>query len=311
MIPRLVMAMVVLIALSLLWVSHRLSGKATTVVALQTSLADASGAIRPGTRLRFDLLRENVTTLLDSLAELEAAPAAQIAHILDDPGREAFLRGAIERRGFTLSRTGASALHEIVRARAVYMDYITAIPAYADLLEAAGRVRGPLIELSSRRAMAPWHPSRLAREARAYTPDPEFLAEDAATALPDDKGLALHRAWTEAVDAYETRYYRELVERTIMAVALYRERAVVSAETDTLGRAMFAPILQGHYWMVGYYPQDVVALARLQRIQALDGLYPGVDSLSTALSVWNLPLDLDTPSLHVTLSTDNATATLP
>lgn len=292
----------------LVFVSYRLTGDTRCAITLRVTVPDESGITRPGGRLRFDLLQEEVTGLIDSLAELETVEP-DIGRWVEDPGREAFLRGLIEQRGFWLSRAGAQALRDAGKTRDACVEQMAAHPTYADLAAAAERVGGPRIVLASAGPMRSMPPPLLALEAQRYAPRSSFFSEEDAPP-PDDSVLGLHRLWVDAVNVYETRYRRELLERTLLAVTQYRERTVATVVTDTLGHAVFAPVFYGRYWLTGYYPQTSEAFARLPHRQTLKWLHPAA-AQTAAVSVWNTPLVLDASTLQVSLSADHVTATLP
>jgi hypothetical protein len=311
MLPRILTVMAVLVSLGLLLIGHWLTANPVTVVTLQASVPGEEGETSPGAGMRFDLLRRSARSLMDSLCAVDLLESPeQVVRGVEDVEREAFLRGAIERRGFLLSRAASRLLYGVVRARKTYMDHIAGQPLYADLLAAVRRVNGPLIDLPVQMSMRSVAPVLLDREAQRYRPDRKILFEEQEEAVLDDRTAGLHAAWVETIQAYDKQYYRELVERSIVTAALYREQAVASAKTDSLGRATFSPIPYGTYWAAGYYPQNLSALSRAYRVRLLLEDTPAPPILPP-LMIWDVPLTASSAAHRITLTSVNAVSETP
>lgn len=305
MIPRILTIAALVLALGLLFASRRLTEHPVTTISLDVTVPDTSGGTRPGEGLRFDLLEISVRTLIDSLASLESIePSSQIMTVLEDPAREAFLRGLLEQKGFPLSRAGTGALLAVLKARSAYLDYLAGNSAYSDWREIVGRVNGPTLDLAQQRFMRSVAPALLHREARLYTLDPRIILEERGETPQDldSTVVALGREWSASVEVYAKRYSRELLERVIATMTAYRDQAVASVETDTTGHLTFPPVPRAAYWVVGFYPQNPSAFFRACQARLLRLHQP---EWAPALLIWDSPVRLDHASELITLTPEN------
>lgn len=286
-----------LLSLVALITTHWLTGAPKATMTIHATVPVPDGRVSPAGRVRFHLLNRSALSLLDSLCRLDVMhPPDQLISVLSDEGRAAFLRGAIERRGFVLSPLAARALLTVEQTRRAFLHHVRRLPDYKILLEAILRVRGPLadIPLVSTRStpMRTLLPSVLTAEVILY--NPAKAAEYADAEIPSGehtKAQQLYEQWMAAVAAYEARYHRDLVERTIVAAAAFRNAAVASVETDTLGYATFPPIQYHRYWIAGHYPQEAQTLARLNRVLKL-GLSRPPGEASPVVFFWDMPVEV-------------------
>lgn len=292
---RIVTGFALLISLAALLLTDWLTGEPKTAVKIHATVPAPPGQPIPAGRARFDLMRRSPRSLLDSLCRAEVIrPPDQIVDALADEGRGVFLRGEIERRGFILSLKTKRALMAVGRARQEFLDLVRRLPDYALLLEAIGRVHGPLVAIPPGRSvlLVSVPPPVLTAEVTLYNPARVSESADAAIARAEQEEVEQrYDQWMTAVAEYDARYHRDLLERTIVAVALYRDAAVASVETDTSGAAIFPAVRYGRYWLAGHYPQDVNQLVHLNRV-----FRPGQPVRSGAtrpsLVIWDVPVDV-------------------
>lgn len=310
MISRVLTVLVIALALGLLFASRRLTEHPVTTLSLDVAVPDTSGATTPASKLRFDLLRTSILSVIDSLASLESIePSSQIIAVLEDPAREAFLRGLLEKEGFLLSHVGTGALLSVSKARSAYLDCLAGDSTYIEWRETVSRVNGSTLDIGQKPFMRSVVPALLHREARLYTTDPRIVSEegDEAHLDRDSTAVALGLAWTASVEAYGKRYHRELLERVLAAVMAYRDHAVASVETDTTGHATFPAVPRATYWIVGNYPQNPSAFVRAYQAHLVRRLQPAwAPSWAPTLLIWDLPVQLSHASERITLTPGNA-----
>ena len=298
---RILITLTILISIGLLLLTHQLTGERRSIVRIQTDVTDQDHQAI-GKNIRFDLLRTSLTGLLDSLSQIDVlSTPRQVFRIVEDEQREAFLRSAIEQKGFLLSRIATRGLNSIERARSAYIEHILPQPALSDMIEAVGQLHGPLFALPVLvNAPAIW-PEHLHREHRLYNPVREILVDEATGAAPDARTYELFDAWGRALKAYIVLYHRDLLERSIFTTGLYREWSIASAETDSLGEATMPPVPYGTYWLAGHDPTDVMQLARIHHLRMLQRLHPALTNLPRLLS-WDRPILVNQADQLVTVS---------
>lgn len=304
MLPRILIGLAILISIGLLFLTHQMTGERRGIVRVQAVLDKQEDYTSKG--IRFDLLRTSVTDLLDSLSRIDVlSPPHQVVRIVEDEQREAFLRSAIEQRGFVLSRICTQSLYSVERARSAYIDHILSQSSFSDMLEAVRLVIGPLTALPVLvNAFSIW-PERLHREQRLYSPDRDILRDEVTGERPDAQSFQLYSAWKKALDDYTRLYYRDLIQRSILTAAVYRSLSIASAETDTLGQATMSPVAYGTYWLAGHDPADVMALARIHRLQMLQRLHPTLTNLPLILT-WNRQIRVDQADQQITITPTDA-----
>ena len=301
MIRRFLITLILLISLGALIATHWLTGRPQAVMTVRATIPDAQDLVTPAAQTRFDILSLSVRSLVDSICHIDViSPPDQIVRALEDPEREAFLRGAIERRGFVLSPRAQHALSEVAKTRGVFLDHLRWQPQYDTLIDAVRRIHGPLVDLLRRPRASSILPVRLRQEVSLLNP------ADHDPAYPDARATDLYDAWFRAVEAYDVRYQRDLVERAIVTAAIYREAAIASVETDSLGQAVFPPVRYGRYWIAGHYPPNIRVLDRVHR--RLIARRTGVSSpLSGLIFIWDFPITITGKRPVLELSEDNAT----
>jgi hypothetical protein len=304
MLPRILIGLAMLISIGLFFLTHQLAGERRGIVRVQVVLDKQEDYTSKG--IRFDLLRTSVTDLLDSLSRIDVlSPTRQVVRVVEDEQREAFLRSAIEQRGFVLSRICTQSLYSVQRTRSAYIDHIVSQPAFSDMLDAVRLVIGPLTALPVLvNAPSIW-PERLNREQQLYSPDRDIFGDEVTGERPDAHSFQLYSAWKKALDDYTRLYYRDLIQRSILTAAVYRNLSIASAETDTLGQATMAPVAYGTYWLAGHDPADVMALARIHRLQMIQRLHPTLTHLPLILT-WNRSIQVDQADQQITITQTDA-----
>ena len=301
MLRRFLIVLILLISLGGLIATHWLTGRPQAVMTIRAIIPDAQGLVMPAAQTRFDILTCSVRSLVDSICHIDViSPPDQIVRALEDPEREAFLRAAIERRGFVLSPRAQQTLSEVAKTRGMFLDHLRWQPQYDTLIDAVRRIHGPLVDLLRRPRTSSILPVRLRQEVSLFSPadhDPIY---------PDARAADLYDAWFRAVEAYDLRYHRDLVERAIVTAAIYREAAIASVETDSLGQAAFPPVRHGRYWIAGHYSPDIHVLNRVHR--HLIARRTGTSSPSPGpIFVWDFPITITARHPVLELSEDNTT----
>lgn len=299
MLRRILITLVLLISLCALIATHWLTGRPQAVMTIRVTIPDAQGLVMPAAQMRFDILTRSVRALVDSICHIDVIrPPEQIIRALEDPEREAFLRGAIERRGFVLSPRAQQTLSEVAKTRRLFQDHLRWQPQYDTLIDAVRHIHGPLVDLIRRPRASSILPVRLRQEVFLFNPadhDPVY---------PDARAADLYDAWFRAVEAYDLRYHRDLVERAIVTAAIYREAAIASVETDSLGQAAFPPVRYGRYWIVGHHPSDIHVLNRVHR--RLIARRTGTSSPPiNPILIWDFPITITAMLPVLELSEDN------
>lgn len=297
---RILFFLTLLISLGALGLTHWLTGLPQAELGVRATVPAPQGHAAPAVRVRFDILTRSAETLIDSLCRVEVLhPPDQVIRALEDQGREAFLRGAIERRGFILSPQAQQTLLEVSRTRQRFMEHLRGQPRFDPLIDAVQRVHGPLADLVRRPRAASLPPLRLRGEISVFDPSRIDLYEEA---HPEALTYDLYYGWVRAVEAYDLRYHRDLIERAIVAAALYRASSIASVETDNRGHATFPAVGYGRYWISGYHPSDVVSLNRAHRVLLAGGSLPDTGGIT----VWNLPVSIPAMLPEIELTRANA-----
>ncbi len=260
---RIVTIALLVTAAAALAASHWLSGQPRVSLAVKATVSTHNGMKAPAAGIRLDVLSRSARSLIDSICRVDIVrPPHGIVRALEDQNREIYLRGAIERQGFILSPPVQRMLRDVAQIRREYMHQLSLLPRYENFLEAPHQAQGGLVSLDQPRLSV--LPARLQREAMLFGNDSEEFYESK-DSVPVSRAYEIHNLWTQAVETYDGGYHRDLVERAIVAAAVFRDAAVASTETDSLGRATFPALGLGDFWIAGHYPSDLYVLSREHR----------------------------------------------
>ncbi len=294
--------MVLVASVAALAASHWLIGQPRVSLAVRATVSRQDGTNAPAAGIRLDVLSRSARSLIDSICRVDVfRPPYGIVRALEDQNREMYLRGAIERQGFILSPPVQQMLRDVAQIRRQYMDRLSLFPRYEKLLDAIQQAQEGLVSLDQPRLSV--LPARLNGETMLFEKVWEKFYDRGGPA-PEPRAYEIHNRWAQAVETYDGGYHRDLVERAIVAAAVFRDAAVASAETDSLGRTTFPAVRLGDYWIAGHYPSDLYALSREHRNML--ARYTINQPLTSRIITWDYPLTLTAMPPLLELSQANA-----
>ncbi len=306
-----VATLMILSALLLLSLSHWIVGRPTASATVQISRSPDDRYLDSVSGIRLGIMWRSTQAIIDSICALEAIrPPEGVVRALEDESREMFLRGAIERRGFVMSLQMKILLQGMGQARSAFLVDLEHSAVHQAHLQAVREVNGPLLDLRGFRHQRAILPAILRREATLLGPGEAgtlSARRQSSTAYPTAATYDLYYEWLRAVDAYDQGYNRDLIERAIVAAAVFRNATVISGVTDSLGGISFPNIDLGRYWLTGFYPPDLFAMRRehrrfLSRARAGQGEEP-------TIITWDHLFTLTGPETRIDLTQSDALPT--